>query len=733
MYASLKRHSLWLGVLLVLVMGSTALAHDAFVPCPDPVGTHPAVPTDFTRLNYLFESFEGSVPPAGWSIMTSGVSTTWEQSSAMVHSGDWSAVVHYGPQGAMQDEWLVTPALDFTGAAALYLEFFEDQAYWDGYGLRHHLAVSTTVPDDPAAFTMVETWTPSDHTVNGFGGDPVVLNLSDYAGMTGVYFAFRYEGDWADDWFIDDVRIYEPSDYDLAALEARPHDHVDVGVMLVPVGLVKNVGLNTVSCNVRYEILVEDAVVYSNEVGIYLAPDTQTYVDFEPFTPDAEGVYYETVVTTLLDVDEDPSNDEARGGFNTYPLGHVPLAFLFTNSGCGPCVQANQGWDAYMAEHGDENQIALMRIHAWWPYAGDIMYVANSSQCTAYINEYGVNGVPDMWLDGLASFGTDTQGIIAAAEDARFDPSPMSVTPLFWNTATEQLTVEVDIQSTMPPGVDLRLVSCITEDGIEHNGGNGEPIHNQAFLYAYPDMDGTAIPSDIGTYTYTVDMPLNPLDDGTIPWEFANLRATCYVQDRGSADFRKIYETGTRFLTEIMDVTPVALSAFDLSSRPGAVDIAWESATELADFRLMRFVDGVGTQLAYATAGQGRYTAEDLLPEGGDAQYQLYGRQSGEDWMFLRSENVQVDPAVLVSRLDRCWPNPFNPKTTVRYTLAEAGPVQLSVFDLQGRLVADLFAGTQSAGSHTVTWDAGDLGSGVYFVRLTGERLSESQKVVLTK
>ena len=134
-----------------------------------------------------------------------------------------------------------------------------------------------------------------------------------------------------------------------------------------------------------------------------------------------------------------------------------------------------------------------------------------------------------------------------------------------------------------------------------------------------------------------------------------------------------------------------------------------------------------------ATAGQGRYTAEDLLPEGGDAQYQLYGRQSGEDWMFLRSENVQVDPAVLVSRLDRCWPNPFNPKTTVRYTLAEAGPVQLCVFDLQGRLVADLFAGTQSAGSHTVTWDAGDLGSGVYFVRLTGERLSESQKVVLTK
>ena len=68
-----------------------------------------------------------------------------------------------------------------------------------------------------------------------------------------------------------------------------------------------------------------------------------------------------------------------------------------------------------------------------------------------------------------------------------------------------------------------------------------------------------------------------------------------------------------------------------------------------------------------------------------------------------------------------------------KVTLAEAGPVQLCVFDLQGRLVADLFAGTQSAGSHTVTWDAGDLGSGVYFVRLTGERLSESQKVVLTK
>jgi hypothetical protein len=322
---------------------------------------------------------------------------------------------------------------------------------------------------------------------------------------------------------------------------------------------------------------------------------------------------------------------------------------------------------------------------------------------------------------------------VAAFDDAKFWASPMSVTPVFWNFATEQLTVEIEIVSPLPPDGDYRLVCCFTEDGIEHNGGNGEPIHNQAFLWAYPDMGGTPIGTMTGSYWYIIDMPLNPTGNAEIPWEYANLRATCYVQDRGTANFRKIYEAGTRFLTEIDDVTAVALSLFELNARPGAVDIRWESATEQADFRLLRVVDGAQIELPFMGGTGGHYTATDALAAGGEARYQLFGRETGEDWLLLRSEDVVVEPAVVASRLEPCWPNPFNPKTTIRYTLAAAGELRLSVFDLQGRRVAELFQGTQSAGSHELTWDAGELGSGIYFVRLTGNGVSDSQKVVLTK
>ena len=64
-------------------------------------------------------------------------------------------------------------------------------------------------------------------------------------------------------------------------------------------------------------------------------------------------------------------------------------------------------------------------------------------------------------------------------------------------------------------------------------------------------------------------------------------------------------------------------------------------------------------------------------------------------------------------------PNPFNPQTTIGYTLDRAGMVELRIFDLLGREVATLVSGMQSPGRHRVLWNAGRSPSGVYFCRLT--------------
>ena len=65
------------------------------------------------------------------------------------------------------------------------------------------------------------------------------------------------------------------------------------------------------------------------------------------------------------------------------------------------------------------------------------------------------------------------------------------------------------------------------------------------------------------------------------------------------------------------------------------------------------------------------------------------------------------------------YPNPFNPSTTLRFSLPEQSQINLEVYDVLGRKVASLVNEVRSAGFHTVTFDASELSSGVYMYRLS--------------
>jgi thiol-disulfide isomerase/thioredoxin len=85
--------------------------------------------------------------------------------------------------------------------------------------------------------------------------------------------------------------------------------------------------------------------------------------------------------------------------------------------------------------------------------------------------------------------------------------------------------------------------------------------------------------------------------------------------------------------------------------------------------------------------------------------------------------------------LNAAYPNPFNSQTVVPFTLDQAGDVNISVFDISGRNVQQLFNGFQTVGSHTVSFNAGnaDLMSGVYYLKLTAGSNVASQKVLYLK
>ena len=90
------------------------------------------------------------------------------------------------------------------------------------------------------------------------------------------------------------------------------------------------------------------------------------------------------------------------------------------------------------------------------------------------------------------------------------------------------------------------------------------------------------------------------------------------------------------------------------------------------------------------------------------------------------------------SSLSTAYPNPFNGSTNFSITLHQGAPVQISIFDLQGRRVRSLENATLEAGSYHYMWDGSDsygqtLATGIYLVRATQGNQESSQKVLLLK
>ncbi len=78
-------------------------------------------------------------------------------------------------------------------------------------------------------------------------------------------------------------------------------------------------------------------------------------------------------------------------------------------------------------------------------------------------------------------------------------------------------------------------------------------------------------------------------------------------------------------------------------------------------------------------------------------------------------------------------PNPFNPTTTISFTLAKAGKTTVEVFNAAGQKVATIMNANLSAGSHSVTWNAAKFSAGVYFYTVKSGDFSKTMKMTLLK
>ena len=102
-----------------------------------------------------------------------------------------------------------------------------------------------------------------------------------------------------------------------------------------------------------------------------------------------------------------------------------------------------------------------------------------------------------------------------------------------------------------------------------------------------------------------------------------------------------------------------------------------------------------------------------------------------KQWKLRKSTSPQTPTEFA---LFPAHPNPFNPVTTIQFTVPELSVVDVTIYDIQGQIVETLVNEKLLTGNHTVKWDAKSQSSGVYFIMLIeGKKPIQTQKIVLLK
>jgi hypothetical protein len=195
----------------------------------------------------------------------------------------------------------------------------------------------------------------------------------------------------------------------------------------------------------------------------------------------------------------------------------------------------------------------------------------------------------------------------------------------------------------------------------------------------------------------------------------------------------------------LTDPLPVELVSFNASINDKNVLLDWETATELNNYgfeierkqgsiqsssgkyEMIGFVNGNGN-----SNSPKEYSFIDHNVQTGNYCYRL--KQIDTDGQFEYSPEVFVKVDVPQDyNLAQNFPNPFNPSTTINFTIPEDGLVKLSVYNLLGQEIRTLVEEQRQAGTDSEIFEAGEFNSGVYFYELRINDFVQTKKMQFLK
>ncbi|MEQ9310763.1 MAG: T9SS type A sorting domain-containing protein [Balneolaceae bacterium] len=146
----------------------------------------------------------------------------------------------------------------------------------------------------------------------------------------------------------------------------------------------------------------------------------------------------------------------------------------------------------------------------------------------------------------------------------------------------------------------------------------------------------------------------------------------------------------------------------------------------------LRLDDGTGTQnVSYILTEPNTYAVMFADDESG-GQHGVWNKVIyGQALVTSNEDEITNIPQQFV--LKQNYPNPFNPSTNIQFSLPEASVVSLTIFNALGQEVDKLIDSNLNAGTHSITWDASNSPSGIYFYRLQADNFAQINKMLLIK
>ena len=179
---------------------------------------------------------------------------------------------------------------------------------------------------------------------------------------------------------------------------------------------------------------------------------------------------------------------------------------------------------------------------------------------------------------------------------------------------------------------------------------------------------------------------------------------------------------GTRIILEWVTVTETNNLAFEIERKI-------ITSSHSGEWILVGYREGEGT-----TTELQHYSYVDNISGINAAAFEYRLKQLDYDGSYNYSAVVTVeDFAPIEFRLEQNYPNPFNPSTVIKFSLPVTSKVILNVYNIMGEKVAGLVNEFMEAGVHSLTFDASNFTSGVYYYTLTTEGFVQTKNMILIK